>query len=161
MNLDSFKYLASFNFAEHFGIVAHTIELDNSHWKTDQILDCIDRGFRSIKWTYCDDNAVIVKADEEICLCETHSKELGLSSKEVPNIERIINEFKFGVKNMEKYLVFLQERIQFIKLDRFKVLIGKIIKDIEDSNDRLIYMFQNIETKNPLQIKHNICSIEK
>ena len=129
MNLDSFKYLANFDFVEYFGIVAHTVKLDNSQWITNQILDSIDQGFRSIKWTYCDDNTVIVNIDDNIgdniCLCEKHSEELGISSKEIVYIDKITNEFKNRVKNIEKYFILLQERIHFIKLDKFKVLIGK------------------------------------
>ena len=129
MNLDSFKYLANFDFVEYFGIVAHTVKLDNSQWITNQILDSIDQGFRSIKWTYCDDNTVIVNIDDNIgdsiCLCEKHSEELGISSKEIVYIDKITNEFKNRVKNIEKYFILLQERIHFIKLDIFKVLIGK------------------------------------
>ena len=105
MNLDSFKYLANFDFVEYFGIVAHTVKLDNSQWITNQILDSIDQGFRSIKWTYCDDNTVIVNINDNIgdsiCLCEKHSEELGISSKEIVYIDKITNEFKNRVKNID------------------------------------------------------------
>ena len=137
MSLEEFKHLGDFDFAEHFGIITHTVKLDKSNWKTNEILNDISQGFRTIKCKFCDKNAYIIKIDDRICYWEDHTEDLGLSSKEVAKIERIANDFKDRVENMYKYLIFVQERIHFIKLDRFKALIVKKKAYIDSLNDKL------------------------
>ena len=146
MGLDEFKHLADFDFAEHFGIIMHTVKLDNSNWKTHEILNDISQGFRSIKCKFCEKNAVIIKTDDKISYWEEHSEDLELLSKEVAKIERITNNFKERVENMYKYLIFVQERIHFIKLDRFKALIVKKVANIDSLNDRLNLKINSFHT---------------
>ena len=146
MSLEEFKHLVDFDFAEHFGIITHTVKLDNSNWKTNEILNDISQGFRSIQCKFCEKNAVIIKTDDRICYWEEHYEDLELSSKEVAKIERITNEFKDRVEKMYKYLIFVQERIHFIKLDRFKALIVKKKADIDGLKDKLDLKINNFHT---------------
>ena len=146
MSLEEFKHLADFDFVEHFGIITHTVKLDNSNWKTNEILNDISQGFKSIQCKFCEKNAYIIKIDDRICYWEDHTEDLGLSSKEVAKIERITNEFKDSVENMYKYLIFVQERIHFIKLDRFKALIVKKKADIDGLNDKLDLKINSFHT---------------
>ena len=137
MSLEEFKHLADFDFAEHFGITTHTVKFDNSNWKTDEILNDINQGFGTIKCKFCDKNAVIIQSDDKISYWGDHSKDLELSIKEVTKIKRITNDFKDRVENMYKYLIFVQERIHFIQLDKFKALIVKKKADIDSLKDKL------------------------
>ena len=146
MSLEEFKHLADFDFAEHFGIITHTVKLDNSNWKTYEILNDISQGFGSIKCKFCDNNAAIIKTDDKVGYWEDHSEDLELSSKEVAKIERITNDFKERVENMYKYLIFVQERIHFIKLDRFKALIDKKVDDIDGLKDKLDLKINSFHT---------------
>ena len=146
MSLEEFKHLVDFDFAEHFGIITHTVKFDNSNWKTNEILNDISQGFKSIQCKFCEKNAVIIKTDDRICYWEDHTEDLGLSSKEVAKIERITNEFKDRVENMYKYLIFVQERIHFIKLDRFKALIVKKKADIDGLKDKLDLKINSFHT---------------
>ena len=146
MGLEEFKHLADFDFAEHFGIITHTVKLDKSNWKTNEILNDIRQGFGTIKCKLCDKNAAIIKTDDRICYWEEHYEDLELSSKEVAKIERITNEFKDRVEKMHKYLIFVQERIHFIKLDRFKALIVKKKADIDGLKDKLDLKINNFHT---------------
>ena len=146
MGLEEFKHLVDFDFAEHFGIITHTVKLNNSNWKTNGILNDISQGFGSIKCKFCEKNAVIIKTDDRICYWEEHYEDLELSSKEVAKIERITNDFKERVENMYKYLIFVQERIHFIKLDRFKALIVKKKADIDGLKDKLDLKINSFHT---------------
>ena len=146
MSLEEFKHLVDFDFAEHFGIITHTVKLDNSNWKTNEILNDISQGFGSIKCKFCDNNAAIIKIDDKVCFWEEHTEGLGVSSKEVAKIERITNEFKDRVKNMYKYLIFVQERIHFIKLDRFKALIVEKKADIDSLKNKLNLKINSFHT---------------
>ena len=146
MGLEEFKHLADFDFAEHFGIITHTVKLDSSNWKTNEILNDISQGFGTIKCKFCEKNVVIIKTDDKVGYWEEHTEDLGLSSKEVANIERITNEFKYRVENMYKYLIFVQERIHYIKLDRFKALIDKKVDDIDSLKDKLNLKINSFHT---------------
>ena len=137
MGLDEFQHLADFDFVKHFGIIMHTVKLDNINWKTREMLNDLSQGFGVIKCNFCDKNAVVFKIGERVAYWEEHTEEYGISTEEVENIERITNRLKEIVENMYTYLIFVQERIHFIKLDRFEALFYTTTVDIDRLNDKL------------------------
>ena len=137
MGLDEFQHLADFDFVKHFGIITHTVQLDNINWKTREMLNDLSQGFEAIKCNFCDKNAVIFTVGKRAAYWEKHTEEYGMSTQEVEDIERITNRLKEIVENMYKYLIFVQERIHFIKLDRFEALFYTTTVDIDSLNDKL------------------------
>ena len=148
MSLDEFQHLADFDFVKHFGITMHTFELDISNWNTEEILADVSQGFKTVKWTYWTKNAVIVivKSDEKTWCWKEHREGLNLSSEEVAKIKRITSDFKERVRNMEKYIIFAQERIHFITLKEFESLLGNNSKEINSLKNKLDLKISDFHT---------------
>ena len=148
MSLDEFQHLADFDFVKHFGILLHTFELDISNWNTEEILADVSQGFKTVKWTYWTKNAVIVivKTDEKTWCWKGHREGLNLSSEEVAKVKRIASDFKERIKNMEKYIMFAQERIHFITLKEFESLLGNNAKEIHSLKDKLDLKISDFHT---------------
>ena len=94
---------------------------------------------------YWTKNAVIVifESNGKTWCCEVHSEGLSLSSEEVAKINRITSDFKERIRNMEKYIIFAQERIHFITLKEFESLLRNNAKEINCLKDKLDLKISN------------------
>ena len=148
MDFDSLIWLKDFNFVKYFDITTHTIILDDSKWKTDELLTDINFGFRKIKWTTCENDAIYINFEDKICYWETHSSVVDSLDERIVHIDKIMNEFIDKLKKMERYLIYLQERDQLLWSNKFFVQMGnknqKDFKEQVDILERKIVSFKNI-----------------
>ena len=51
MDSEEFIFLKDFDFNAYFGVNEHTLRLDNSQWKGDEIWMNLKEALRAIKWS--------------------------------------------------------------------------------------------------------------